>query len=101
TDLPISGATLRAQIPIPVSSKALQLFGFSYRDLDRFYLYEFDGVNLGQFSPTETKLAANANQVLGGARPHSCGRRAAVRTVDRIQVGIVHDRPRSIPRPRE
>ena len=67
TDLPISGATLRAQIPIPVSSKALQLLGFSYRDLDRFdlYLYEFDGVNLGQFSPTETKLAANANQALG------------------------------------
>ena len=67
TDLPISGARLRAQIPIPVSSKALQLLGFSYRDLDRFdlYLYEFDGVNLGQFGPTETKLAANANQALG------------------------------------
>jgi hypothetical protein len=67
TDLPISGATLRAQIPIPVSPKALQLLGFSYRNLDRFdlYLYEFDDVNLGQFSPTETKLAANANQALG------------------------------------
>src|SRR5262249_4513970 len=68
TDLPISGATLRAQIPIPVSPKARELVGFSYRgDLNRFdlYLYEVDGVNLGQFSPTETELGANANQALG------------------------------------
>ena len=57
TDLPISGATLRAQIPIPVSPKARELLGFAYRgDLNRFdlYLYEVDGVNLGQFSPTES-----------------------------------------------
>jgi hypothetical protein len=67
TDLPITGVTPRAEVPIPVSSKALQLTGFAYRDLDRFdlYLYEFDGVNVGQFSPTETKLVANANQALG------------------------------------
>ncbi len=68
TDLPISGATLRAQIPIPVLPKARELLGFSYRgDLNRFdlYLYELDGVNLGQFSPTETKLAPDANQALG------------------------------------
>jgi hypothetical protein len=67
TDLPISGTALRAQIPIPVSPKAREMLGFSYRELDEFdlYLYEFDGVNLGQFSPTETKLAADANQALG------------------------------------
>jgi hypothetical protein len=68
TDLPISGATLRAQIPIPVSPKARELTGFSYRgDLNRFdlYLYEIVGVNLGQFSPIETKLAPDANQALG------------------------------------
>jgi TM2 domain-containing membrane protein YozV len=67
TDLPISGTALRAQIPIPVSPKAREMLGFSYRELDEFdlYLYEFDGVNLGQFNPTETKLAADANQALG------------------------------------
>jgi hypothetical protein len=67
TDLPISGAALRAQIPIPVSPKAREMLGFSYRELDGFdlYLYEFDGVNLGQFSPTEPRLARDANQVLG------------------------------------
>jgi hypothetical protein len=67
TDLPISGATLRAQIPSPISPKAREFFGFSYLgDLNRFdlYLYEIDGVNLGQFSPTETKLACDANQAL-------------------------------------
>jgi hypothetical protein len=68
TDLPISGATLRAQIPIPVSRKARAILGFSYRgDLNSFdlYLYELDDVNLGQFSPTETKWAPDVNQTLG------------------------------------
>jgi hypothetical protein len=66
TDLPIFGATLRVQLPIPVSPKARRLLGFDKSDFDGFdlYLYEFDGVNLGQFSPTETKLAADANQTL-------------------------------------
>ena len=66
TDLPISGATLRVQLPIPVSPEARRLLGFEQSDLDGFdlYLYEFDGVNLGQFSPTETKLTADANQTL-------------------------------------
>ena len=68
TDLPISGASLRAQIPIAVSPKTREFLGFSYRDdLNRFdlLLYELDGVNLGQFSPIETKLAPDANQALG------------------------------------
>jgi hypothetical protein len=67
TDLPISGAALCAQIPVSVSPEARQMLGFSYRDLDGFnlYLYEFDGVNVGQFSPIETKLAVDANQALG------------------------------------
>jgi hypothetical protein len=29
-----------------------------------FFLYELDGVNLGQFIPTKTKLAVDANQTL-------------------------------------
>ena len=81
TDLPISGATLRAQIPILVSPKARELTGFSYRsDLNRFdlYLYEIGGVNLGQFSPTETKLAPDANQALGYLAD---GKTALARTV--------------------
>ena len=66
TDLAISGATLRVRLPIPVSLKARRWLGFANRDFDGFdlYLYEFDGVNLGQFSPTETKVAADANQTL-------------------------------------
>ena len=66
TDLPMSGATLRAQIPIPVSPEPRRLLGFADHKLDGFdlFLYELDGVNLGQFSPTETKLAADANQAL-------------------------------------
>src|SRR5262249_50776739 len=66
TDLPITGANLRAQIPIPVSPEARRLLGFADHKLDNFdlFLYELDGVNLGQFSPTETKLAVDANQTL-------------------------------------
>ena len=66
TDLPISGATLRAQIPIPVSPEPRRLLGFAYHKLEGFdlFLYELDGVYLGQFSLTKTKLAADANQAL-------------------------------------
>jgi hypothetical protein len=66
TDLPISGATLRVRLPILVSPNARRWLGLANLDLDGFdlYLYEFDGVNLGQFSPTDTKLAADANQTL-------------------------------------
>jgi hypothetical protein len=66
TDRPISGATLRVRLPIPVSHKTRLGLGFGNLDLDGFdlYLYEFDGVNFGQFSPTETKVAADANQTL-------------------------------------
>jgi hypothetical protein len=66
TDLPISGANLRAQVPIPVSPEARRLLSFADHNLDNFdlFLYELDGVNLGQFSPTETKLAVDANQSL-------------------------------------
>jgi hypothetical protein len=66
TDLPISDANLRAQIPIPVSPEARRLLGFADHNLNNFdlFLYELDGVNLGQFSPTETKLAVDANQTL-------------------------------------
>ena len=50
----------------PVSPEARRLLGFADHKLDGFdlFLYELDGVNLGQFSPTETKLAADANQTL-------------------------------------
>jgi hypothetical protein len=66
TDLPMSGTTLRAQIPIPVSPEGRRLLGFANRKLDAFdlFLYELDGANLGQFSPVETKLATDANEAL-------------------------------------
>jgi hypothetical protein len=66
TDLPMSDANLRAQIPIPVSPETRRLLGFADYSLDNFdlFLQELDGVNLGQFSPTETKLGADANQTL-------------------------------------
>jgi len=66
TDLPMSGATLRAQIPIPVSPEARGLLGFANHQLEHFdlFLYELDVVNVGQFSPTTTKLAADANETL-------------------------------------
>lgn len=66
TDLPIAGATLRAQLLIQVSPEARRLLGFSDHKPESFhlFLYELDGINLGQFSPTETKLAADANQTL-------------------------------------
>jgi hypothetical protein len=39
---------------------------FADHNLDNFdlFLYELDGVNLGQFSPTKTKRAVDANQTL-------------------------------------
>jgi hypothetical protein len=66
TDLPISAATLRAQIPIPVSPEARGLLGFANHEIERFdlFLYELDALNVGQFSPTKTKLAADANETL-------------------------------------
>jgi hypothetical protein len=66
THLPISGATLCAQIPIPVCIRPA-----SYADshtaatLIDSYLYELDGVNLGQLSHTASNLASDVYQPLG------------------------------------
>src|SRR5262249_51340696 len=57
-DSPTTTVNLRAQIPIPVLPEARRLLGFADQNL------ELDGVNLGQFSPTKTKLAVDANQTL-------------------------------------
>jgi hypothetical protein len=66
TDLPIPDATLRAQIPIPVTAEARRLLGFADRELQGFdlFLYELEGTNVGQFSPRQTKLARSADEAL-------------------------------------
>jgi hypothetical protein len=66
TDLPISDATLRAQIPIPVTAEARRLLGFADCDLQGFdlFLHELEGANMGQFSPRQTKLARSADEAL-------------------------------------
>jgi TM2 domain-containing membrane protein YozV len=66
TDLPIPDAALRARVPIAVSAEGRRLLGFSEHKLDGFdlFLYELEDVNLGQFSPTKIKLAADADEVL-------------------------------------
>jgi hypothetical protein len=66
TDLPISDATLRAQLPVPVTAEARRLLGFADRNLQGFdlFLYELQSSNLGQFSPRRTKLAGTADEAL-------------------------------------
>lgn len=66
TDLPVTGATLRAQLRIPTSSTAQAVLGFTNIGFDSFqlFLYEIDGTNLGQVSPTKTLLASTAREIL-------------------------------------
>jgi hypothetical protein len=66
TDLPVDGARLRQQITIPTPRWARERLSLAYTDMESFelYLYELDDVNLGQFSPSETKIAKDANDAL-------------------------------------
>jgi hypothetical protein len=66
TDLPVQGARLREQINIPTPRWARERLSLAYTEMESFelYLYELDDVNLGQYSPTETKVAKDANEVL-------------------------------------
>jgi hypothetical protein len=66
TDCEVPGARLRAQLAIPTPLKSRELLGYPKLQMENFqlYLYELDDVNVGQYSPTEIKVAKNAGEVL-------------------------------------
>jgi hypothetical protein len=66
TDRPVGGATQRAAITIPTPAAARARLGLTDLNIDSFelYLYELEGVNLGQFTPTEVKVARDAGDAL-------------------------------------
>ena len=66
TDLPIPGAHQREKITIPAPAGARARASLSDLNVDSFelYLYELADVNLGQFNPTQVKIANNAADAL-------------------------------------
>ena len=108
-DLPISGATLRAQIAIPVSHKARELLGFSYpsstgsisistRSTALIWPVQPHRDQTGSGMPTKLWDTSPTARQRSTAQSWSTSR---CRAVDRSQIGSIHDRPRSIPRSRD
>jgi hypothetical protein len=65
TDAPFEGLKLRETVPVPVSPEYLKRTAFP-QDIHSFtlFLYELDGVNIGQFSPTDTRVTATAAETI-------------------------------------
>jgi hypothetical protein len=66
TDLPIDGAQEQIKLPIAVSEQTRERYRWvrELHDPLNLYLYELAEPNLGQFSPTEIRVAQSADAIL-------------------------------------